>query len=1365
MNKKKVMSLLLSASIAMSSLSMGGLSAYAAEEAAGGDTEVAAVQEETVEEQSQEGSVPEEEVPEESANEEDTSEASSNEDVVVESDNQSDDSAQLSETEYDEIGTGEEDLQDEIQEESDSDNIDPEAEAVPGKAVKVVANSSASASNEVDSGNCGENVSWRIIDSDGEYSLIISGSGPMAAGSFDESPWEDYKEDIVSVDIGEGVTEIGDYAFISFSSMTEISIPESVTRIGEYAFAWCSSLESIYIPQNVTVINDYTFMYCRSLNTVNIPNNVTEIGSGAFNECAIESITIPNSVVRIGGCAFDSCSELKNVNIPNGVKTIEAATFAYCDLREITIPDSVTNIEREAFRGCNNLTSITLSQSIEKIEYSAFENCPLSRIDLPVTLRTLGSSAINNSDTVIYYAGTEKAWGKIIQYADSLDYKEILFGEQEVPWLNVTSGACGENAKWSLTGDEYNLTLTISGSGDMENYSYNTKPLWEDRKSEICNIVIEEGITSIGDYAFSGCEKVKSVDIPGSIKTIGGCAFTGCGLTDLNIPNGVEKIKYWAFNSCKALTAAWIPNSVTSIGEKAFADCTELTSLRIPGSLKLYEDEFLCSKCKKLTEVQIEGEMSKGLRGGLKYSFRDTPWWKSFGDMVIIDHVFISYEGDDATVTIPDDVTEIEREAFYYNSIPESIIIPDSVKQIGTAAFAGCSSLKEIKIPEGITVIEGSLFADCRSLVSIKLPSGLTEIEDSAFSDCNSLKKIVIPDGVTSIGDYTFSYCKSIDEITIPDGIPEISEFMFSGCSALRSVTIPKSVTRIGESAFAGCGTLTSIEIPSNVKTIDYSAFEYCTSLTRIVIPDGVSRINNETFRGCTNLVELVIPESVTKIDDYAFYQFGDDRRNIVIYGVKGSYAEEYCEWRDDMEFHALDEIPDVKIVTQPKDAGAAIGDKVSFHVEVQGKEPSYQWQWSSDGESWNNCTASSSKTDTFSFTMKNTYVGRRYRCVITFSKGKLITMPAYLKLKEAGKITLQPENITLKAGETAYFHVKASGEEVSYQWQYSLNGSYWGNCTGAGNNTDTFGFVMQKKFAGRQYRCVVTSDGEKLISDAATVSLKASAQITEQPENSYVKAGERASFHVAAEGSKVSYQWQYSLNGSYWSNCSGAGYNTDTFGFVMQEKYAGRQYRCIVTADGEKLTSDAATANLKETAGITGQPEDAAVKAGDTATFHVEFSGKDPVYQWQYSLNGTYWSNCKGNSYNMDTFSFVMQEKFAGRQYRCVIKAGGETYTSDSATVSLAEEKLITESPADVTVKVGKTASFHVETSASGVTYQWQWSSDGKTWKNCTGAGYNTDTFSFATQTRFSGRSYRCMVTDGAKTEYSDGGLLTVTK
>lgn len=453
------------------------------------------------------------------------------------------------------------------------------------------------------------------------------------------------------------------------------------------------------------------------------------------------------------------------------------------------------------------------------------------------------------------------------------------------------------------------------------------------------------------------------------------------------------------------------------------------------------------------------------------------------------------------------------------------------------------------------------------------------------------------------------------------------------------------------------------------------------------------------------------------------------------------------------------------EIVGQPSDVEARKGETVEFTVEAEGERLAYQWQWSADGNTWKDCASGSYDTDTFSFVMQARFKDRKYRCVVSAGDEILISDAATVSLFEPVKIVEQPRSVTAAVGDQVVFTVDATGENLSYQWQYSVNGSYWSNCTSGSYNTDSFGFVMQSRFAGRRYRCIVSADGESVTSSAALLTLIEKNKIVTQPEDISVAAGKTATFHVEATGEKLSYQWQYSLNGSYWSNCSGSGHDTDTFSFVMQKKFSGRQYRCVVTADGETLTSKAATVSLKEAGKIVGQPESISAAIGERASFHVEFSGEDPAYQWQYSVNGSYWGNCTGGSYNTDTFSFVMQERFAGRQYRCIIKAGGETYTSAAATVSIAGEELIEAQPEDVTVAAGKTASFHVGASASGAKYQWQWSADNVTWKNCTGSGYNTDTFSFTAQQKYSGRYYRCKVTSGQKTEFSDGGLLTVAK
>ena len=206
----------------------------------------------------------------------------------------------------------------------------------------------AEAATIVDSGKCGENVTY-TLDSDGL--LTISGSGKM----YDDT-WQNASQwnSTFSVEISDGVTSIGSEAFYGYSRLTSITIPNSVTSIGNEAFMYCSSLTSITIPDSVTDIGYQVFTCCRSLTSVTIPNSVTSIGEDAFYECSsLTSITIPNSVTSIGESAF-----------------------AYCTgLTSITIPNSVTNIGNGAFNKCSSLTSVTIQDIVKSISNYAFLNC------------------------------------------------------------------------------------------------------------------------------------------------------------------------------------------------------------------------------------------------------------------------------------------------------------------------------------------------------------------------------------------------------------------------------------------------------------------------------------------------------------------------------------------------------------------------------------------------------------------------------------------------------------------------------------------------------------------------------------------------------------------------------------------------------------------------------------------------------------------------------------------------------------------------------------------------------------------------------------------------------------------------------
>jgi len=241
------------------------------------------------------------------------------------------------------------------------------------------------------------------------------------------------------------------------------------------------------------------------------------------------------------------------------------------------------------------------------------------------------------------------------------------------------------------------------------------------------------------------------------------------------------------------------------------------------------------------------------------------------------------YSGTSASVTIPNNVTGIGKEAFRDCTSLVSVIISNSVTSIGDRAFYGCTSLASVTIGNSITSIGDYAFADCASLASVTIPNSVTSIGDGAFYG-TKLTSITIPNSVTSIGDGAFYRCTSLTAInvtsgnttyisengvlydknktvlinypqgktgntfTIPNTVTSIEEYAFFKCTSLTIVTIPNSVTNIGEVAFQSCSNLASVNIPNNVITIGLGAFTFCTSLTSVTIPSSVKNIGYKAF-------------------------------------------------------------------------------------------------------------------------------------------------------------------------------------------------------------------------------------------------------------------------------------------------------------------------------------------------------------------------------------------------------------------------------------------------------------------------------------------------------------------------------------
>ena len=220
----------------------------------------------------------------------------------------------------------------------------------------------ALAADIVDSGTCGaegdgSNLTWTL---DSEGVLTISGSGDMYDYGLFDAPWYGIRSLVKSAVIADGVTSIGEKAFLYCTSLTSVTIPDSVTSIGSGAFYYCTSLTSVTIPDSVTSIGEYAFYDCTSLTSVTIPDSVTSICDNTFDGCtSLTSVTIPNSVTSIGKGAFSNCKSLTSVTIPDSVTRIGVGAFASCtSLTSVTIPDSVTRINNGAFYDCTSLTDV-----------------------------------------------------------------------------------------------------------------------------------------------------------------------------------------------------------------------------------------------------------------------------------------------------------------------------------------------------------------------------------------------------------------------------------------------------------------------------------------------------------------------------------------------------------------------------------------------------------------------------------------------------------------------------------------------------------------------------------------------------------------------------------------------------------------------------------------------------------------------------------------------------------------------------------------------------------------------------------------------------------------------------------------------
>lgn len=495
------------------------------------------------------------------------------------------------------------------------------------------------------------------------------------------------------------------------------------------------------------------------------------------------------------------------------------------------------------------------------------------------------------------------------------------------PSAQAKGGSCGDGLTWDLTEDG---VLTISGTGAMTDYALKivdtTSTPWYQSTGNIKKVVIAEGVTHIGDYAFYNCPNLTEVTIPSSVTTIGLGAFGKCAgmsivhiadvgawcaircesetsnplrnqnakmylngaeLEDLVIPDGITHIYGHTFYNCLSLKSVTIPDSVTIIDSYAFYMCQNLVTLTLGnGVQRIHNNAFTyCSNIVSVTLPQSLVAMGDNAFACCTNLYRvinlsNQDLYFHFGvaenALVVIDKNGNALYRDNTWAKTPDGFLYTCVNGVYtlraYLGTENAITFPETINGNAYNIYNFRSYVPvNVTLPTGITEINDNAFQSCSLLTGITIPNSVTRIGKGAFQECCGLTEIAIPNSVTTIGNNAFMRCTNLTSLVLPDSVTDIGGHAFRFCSGLTSVTLPSRITTIAELAFDSCSGLISVTLPNNITGIGYGAFSNCTSLTDISIPGSVTTIGERAFMNCSNLLSVTFPTGVTGIEKWAF--------------------------------------------------------------------------------------------------------------------------------------------------------------------------------------------------------------------------------------------------------------------------------------------------------------------------------------------------------------------------------------------------------------------------------------------------------------------------------------------------------------
>ena len=730
---------------------------------------------------------------------------------------------------------------------------------------------------------------------------------------------------------------------------------------------------------------------------------------------------------------------------------------------------------------------------------------------------------------------------KIISLALAILMVLALFPSMSTP-VSADGQKCGDNATWRISDD--GASLIIEGTGAMWSYPEDP-PEYAEAASGCTNLIIGEGITSVGSWAFytniADFSHITYIQLPSTLKEILTYSFSGTGISSITLPEGLERITGWAFADCANLKTVYFTGDPPEMpnGGGIFENVT--ATVYYPYNNANWTEDVMLQYGGKITWVE-NSPYAEGNKCG------ENATWSLVNGVLTITGTGAIYSPE-------------EKISGYLKSsaLIKKVVIGEGITSVGSWAFSGEHGYDASGKP-----------CDFSSLTSVSLPGSLKHIDPWAFSK-SGLTEVIIPSTVTQIGGWAFSNCAALKQVAFTGSAPSLLLDCFENVTA--TVYYPSgdsSWTDDVKKDYGGHLTWVAAKKPTiktQPKDVTVSAGETATLKVvaagatgyqwQYIKPDSPNTVRKVTVNGTSAEYKLTAAE----------------RHNGYIY---------FCEVKSPLGVEYTDHVkltvnPAVKptITTQPVSVSVAAGKSASFKVAATGTALSYQWYYrtSSTGE-WT-AVKNGGKAAAYTLTTAARHNGYQYRCKVTSAAGSVYSKTVKLTVITKPTITTQPVSVSVAAGKSASFKVAATGAALGYQWYYRTSSTGEWTDVKNGGKAATYTLTAAARHNGYQYRCKVTNAAGSVYSKTVKLTVITKPTITAQPKDLTVAAGEVAAFKITATGVGLKYQWYYLKPGeTTWRVVSVNG-TSATYKLTAAARHNGYKYKCIISNDAGSVTSD----------------------------------------------------------------------------------------------------------------------------------------------------------------------------------------------